>query len=144
MLQIDSKISFINQRLTVEEWQSHQRKHHHRTGKIIDPYLQQKNHHHKDPVIDFLFEYYAFRPSHLKRWSPGFGVMLEDADQDNTPDISELSVTEDGAFLNPDYFPDKRKRAARWILELLEKSLHKKPSFGCFGMHEWAMVYKAD
>src|SRR5699024_9369044 len=57
---------------------------------------------------------------------------------------SELSVTEDGAFLNPDYFPDKRKRAARWILELLEKSLHKKPSFGCFGMHEWAMVYKAD
>src|SRR5579883_982461 len=33
--------------------------------------------HEKHPVYDFLFEYYSFRPAHLLRWTPGFGVILE-------------------------------------------------------------------
>ena len=35
--------------------------------------------HEKHPVYDFLFEYYSFRPAHLLRWTPGFGVFLEGA-----------------------------------------------------------------
>ena len=30
----------------------------------------------KHPVVDFLFEYYRFRPSWLKRWHPGPDVIL--------------------------------------------------------------------
>lgn len=110
----------------------------------IDRYLERRQQHHKDPVMDFLFEYYAFRPSHLRRWSPGFGVLLRGNNQDTYPELSELSVRDKGAYLNPDFFPDKRKRSIRWMLNLLEMSRQKKPSFGCFGMHEWAMVYKKD
>lgn len=112
-------------------------------AEILDPYLAKRQHQHNDPVMDFLFEYYAFRPSHLKKWSPGFGVMLEDALPQDLPSFDEVSFNEEGAFLNPDYFPDHRKRSAKWILSLLKNSLNKEPAFGCFGMHEWAMVYNA-
>ncbi len=120
-----------------------QKEHQKKVAEIVDPYLQKKQHQHKDPVLDFLFEYYAFRPSHLKKWSPGFGVMLRNAVPQDLPSHDEMTFDESGAFLNPEAFPDHRKQGAEWILSLLENSLEKKPSFGCFGMHEWAMVYKA-
>ncbi len=136
--------TFIRKVLNNDDWQSQQNTHHDIIAKIVDPYLEKKQQQHKDVVLDFLFDYYAFRPSHLKKWSPGFRVLLKGADQKTAPSFSEISIVNDGAFLNPDYFPEKRKRAARWILSLLQNSLKNKPSFGCFGMHEWAMVYKAN
>src|SRR5699024_7782314 len=80
----------------------------------------------------------------LRRWSPGLGVLLLDADHAVAPEISNLVLTNSGAFLDPSHFPDNRRRAVRWILAVLESSGERKPSFGCFGMHEWAMVYKKD
>lgn len=99
--------------------------------------------HRKDPVLDFLFEYYAFRPSYLKRWSPGINRVLEIDQSDKLPEISELVVSEQRAFLDPQFFPQKRLKSVRWTLRVLKNSADKKPLFGCFGMHEWAMVYKA-
>ena len=34
----------------------------------------------KHPVADFLFTYYSYRPAQLRRWHPGAGVVLADAD----------------------------------------------------------------
>src|SRR5205814_8412397 len=34
------------------------------------------------PIDDFLFDYYSLRPSQLRRWSPGPGVLLLDASRD--------------------------------------------------------------
>jgi hypothetical protein len=144
---IESEIfipDYIDQCLTEADWQARQKHHQQEIAAVVDPYLQKKQHQNKDPVLDFLFDYYAFRPSHLKRWSPGMGVLLENANRQSAPSISELTVTDEGAYLNPVHFPENRKSSARWILSLLKKSLEKDPSFGCFGMHEWAMVYKAD
>ena len=94
--------------------------------------------------MDFLFEYYAFRPSALRRWSPGLGVRLELNESGDLPQIRELIVEGDYAYLDVNQFPKKRLKSFRWILQLLINSRSKKPAFGCFGMHEWAMVYKAD
>jgi hypothetical protein len=134
----------INRCLSRAEWLEQQRKHRQKISEIVDPYLRKKQEQHKDPVLDFLFEYYAFRPSHLKRWSPGLGVFLESADTQSAPEVSKLTIGDEGAWLNPDRFPGNRKSSAEWILSVLENSLENDPSFGCFGMHEWAMVYKAD
>lgn len=145
MIEMEVEIpSYIHQCLPVADWQARQKQHLQEMNEIVEPYLKKKQHQHKDPVLDFLFEYYAFRPSHLKRWTPGLGVLLKEADRQSAPPVSELSITSGGAFLNPKDFPDNRKLAARWILNLLQSSLEKDPSFGCFGMHEWAMVYKSD
>ncbi|WP_340106275.1 3-methyladenine DNA glycosylase [Rhodohalobacter sp. 8-1] len=131
--------------LSFDEWS--EKMNHHRTslGRILNPYLKKRSEQKKDPVLDFLFEYYKFRPSHLMRWSPGIGVdLLHGGQQDQLPEVSELSVNDDTAYLDPKFFPEKRLRATRWIHELLVKTNSRKPFFGCFGMHEWAMVYRAE
>src|SRR5699024_10220201 len=80
----------------------------------------------------------------VKRWSPGFGVFLENADEKAIPGLAGFRFTPQGGYLNQSNFSEKRKSSAKWISTLLENSLEKEPSFGCFGMHEWAMVYKAN
>lgn len=38
------------------------------------------HHDRKDPIFNFLFEYYHFKPRVLLQWTPGFDVHLLDAD----------------------------------------------------------------
>lgn len=134
----------IGQHLSFEEWNSLRTEHETVLSKLLDPYLEKRSHQKKDPVLDFLFEYYAFRPSHLRRWSPGIGVSLEVLPDVELPEVSELSLENERAWLNPGLFPQKRIRALHWTIQLLKETQHKKPFFGCFGMHEWAMVYRAE
>lgn len=125
-------------------WTAKMSQHEKALSEVLDPYLEKRSRQEKDPVLDFLFEYYAFRPSHLMRWSPGINTVIQFNDPSVLPEISEFAVENGVAFLNPDFFPQKRIRSAKWTLNLLEKSAERKPMFGCFGMHEWAMVYRAE
>jgi hypothetical protein len=130
--------------LSLQEWTTLKSEHESALSEMLDPYLEKRSRQMKDPVLDFLFEYYAFRPSYLRRWSPGIGVKLEIDPGGRFPEVSEL-VTEEGfARLNPEFFPQKRVKALKWTLNLLIANRSKKPFFGCFGMHEWAMVYRAE
>jgi hypothetical protein len=92
--------------------------------------------------MDFLFEYYRFRPSWLKRWHPGPDiVLLGDAARDylRWPEYQEI---ESGVGLNPAAFDPKRRDSLAWILSLLRTTAERPPQFACYGLHEWAMVYK--
>lgn len=130
--------------LSAQEWRSKLQDHKKKLSLILDPYLKGRSEQKKDPVLDFLFEYFKFRPSHLKRWSPGISTRLElDDHASDLPEISELIITGDSAFLHPGLFPEKHRKATQWIYELLIKTNDSKPFFGCMGMHEWAMVYRA-
>lgn len=143
-MQPQAKISeSIQDVLTGSQWTGLQEHHRKVVAGILSPYLEKRSSHIKDPVLDFLFEYYAFRPSRLQRWSPGFGTALEEAEE-SWPELSELTVTDGLARLDPALFPDNRSDSLNWILKLLKKSASRKPSFGCFGMHEWAMVYRTE
>lgn len=147
MIQTESQIDISYRILPHTEWVSQKKSHERELSEILDPYLKNRSEQKKDPVLDFLFEYYKFRPSHLLRWSPGTGVALEVQDESghaNLPAISELSLKNGFAVIDPMFFPDKRVRAVRWIHELLVKTNQSKPFFGCFGMHEWAMVYRSE
>jgi len=135
----------LSQVLPFEEWIIRKEHHERVLREILDPYLEKRSKHEKDPVLDFLFEYYKFRPSHLLRWSPGIGIALKhEGNTGQLPEVSELTVDDTTAFLDPAHFPEKRLRGAQWIRDLLVKTNHSKPFFGCFGMHEWAMVYRAE
>lgn len=136
--------SNIHSVLQRSEWIARKNDHEEQISGLIDDYLKRRQHQQKDPVVDFLFEYYAFRPSHLKRWTPGFGVFLKDATQGDDIELSELTFFESGACLDPALVPENRTSGIEWTLHMLEQSAQKKPSFGCFGMHEWAMVYKLE
>jgi hypothetical protein len=97
-----------------------------------------------DPVYDFLFDYYPFRPSHLKRWSPGIGVTLEGATPDQLDWADDFSVEDGGVFISPLSFPERRRPFLEWALKYLRGIANRPPQFSCFGLHEWAMVYRCD
>ncbi|MBX9579981.1 MAG: 3-methyladenine DNA glycosylase [Gemmataceae bacterium] len=95
----------------------------------------------KHPVHDFLFEYYSFRPAHLLRWTPGAEVVLEGA----TPDElgwAGFEPASGGLVLPAVAFPRQRVGYLRWAVDYLDAVGGREPSFGCLGLHEWAMVYR--
>lgn len=136
----DTAISRI---LPRRKWREQKRQHEERISSKIDGYLEKRSRQQKNPVVDFLFEYYRFRPSHLKTWSPGLGTLLEDVRPGDELSLEGLVLKNGEAFLDPCRFPGNRLDSLHWILNLLEQTAKSDPHFGCFGMHEWAMVYKA-
>ncbi len=137
------KVSYICNQLSPDQWRTQKKDHQQKISDLVDEYLEKRSHQKKDPVLDFLFEYYAFRPSYLKRWSPGLGTLLIDGASHDWP-FDEMATADGDSFLDISCFDGDRISSVKWILNVLEQSLNRKPSFGCFGMHEWAMVYKAD
>jgi hypothetical protein len=103
--------------------------------------LRRMSRREKHPVYDFLFEYYSFRPTHLLRWSPGFGVTLEGATREAVS-WAEFDVNDNGLSLSPARFPEHRFEYLRWAVDYLRATLDRESMFACAGMHEWAMVYR--
>lgn len=97
------------------------------------------------PVWDFLFEYYPLRPTHLKRWHPGVGVALADAADTPQATWRDYTTASDGTVtLDVASFLAHRRRDVEMVGRLLRAVDKRSPHFDCFGMHEWAMVYKTD
>ena len=90
------------------------------------------------PIDDFLWDYYSFRPAHLRRWHPGVGIGMTDADEHAQ---WHHYTTRDGiTFADPETLGERR-RSFEWIRDLLQRTLERPGTFSCFGLHEWAMVY---
>lgn len=92
----------------------------------------------RHPIDDFLWHYYSHRPTHLRRWHPGFGVALEQAEEHAT---WVHYATRDGLTFADRTAIGERRRAFTWMRDLLARTLEREPRFGCFALHEWAMVY---
>lgn len=123
------------------EWRPLQRAHEARLRPLVEASLRRRSRHEKDPVEDFLFEYYFHPPSHLLRWSPGVGVILRgEAAREflATPGFVE---TPDGVTADMAAMPEKRRESIPWVLELQRAIQSRRPALGCLGLHEWAMVY---
>lgn len=98
----------------------------------------------KDPIADFLFEYYSFPPGKLRRWSPGLGVVLSDTTPERTDEPKCYIAVPDGCTLDPSRFPEQRIPYLKWAVSYLDAVQNREPFYGCFGLHEWAMVFRTD
>lgn len=97
----------------------------------------------KHPVYDFLFEYYPLRPSHLARWHPGLGNALADAASSKQAGWRDYLVDPHGVVkADVAGFVARRGQSFVFIRSLLEGSRLNPALFDCFGLHEWAMVYR--
>ncbi|MCD6639692.1 MAG: 3-methyladenine DNA glycosylase, partial [Nocardioides sp.] len=103
-------------------------------------HLARRAEHVKHPVHDFLFTYYSYRPSQLRRWHPGFGVVLGDAPE--YADLTGYSVSPGGRATVTDDHVAGRRRVVEQLHRLLVATAGRTPHFGCFGLHEWAMVHR--
>ena len=98
----------------------------------------------KHPVEDFLFTYYANSVSALRRWHPGVGVGLGQAA--GTERATWRYHRTDGGVVTVDlaaYIAERGTRVAA-IRRLLTATVNRPGQFGCFGLHEWAMVHRLD
>ncbi|MCC5932738.1 MAG: 3-methyladenine DNA glycosylase [Balneolales bacterium] len=126
------------------DWMELARLHSGEVSKLTDGYVNDKSHQIQNPVMDFMFTYYQFRPAKLKKWTPGAFTFLESAKAEHGFDPRYFTFTTEGAIADMKLFPAKKIRGLRWITALLEFSAARQPNFGCCGLHEWAMVYGAD
>ena len=90
---------------------------------------------------DFLFTYYSFRPMALRRWHPGVGVVLEGPGVQEFAGMPGYVVDAEGARLGLELDCAKAEPTGR-IRDLLATTADRPPLLGCFGLHEWAMVYR--
>ena len=71
LLEIENILSF-------EEWTRRKKAHEQRTDTLLSEYLENRSRHQKQPVLDFLFEYYHFRPSKLRNWLRSLQMKMMD------------------------------------------------------------------
>jgi len=126
--------------LTETQWRVREAEHRARFSPLVAQHRARRSRGEKHPVYDFLFEYYSFRPAHLERWSAGFGVHLLGA----TSFDKNWHVGVDGTYLDIGAFPAHRIASLCDTLSLLTATAARESQFGCFGLHEWAMVYRSE
>ncbi|MFB9314128.1 3-methyladenine DNA glycosylase [Nocardioides plantarum] len=116
-------------------WRARAAAHEARVDALVAPHLERRSTHVKHPVHDFLFTYYAHRPAQLRRWHPGFGVRLADA-----PEYDGLRGYDAGAVAAS--YVEAQRPLLTALHRLLRATAARPAHTGCFGLHEWAMVYR--
>jgi hypothetical protein len=120
-------------------WRRRRAAHEKRVDGWLDAHLGRRRTGRKHPVQDFLFTYYSFRPAQLRRWHPGAGVTLAGA---SAAELGrDYRAVRDGAAVDPAAV-DRRRESLEWTRQLLTRTAARQPHLGCFGLHEWAMVYR--
>lgn len=131
--------------------------HHERAAALSDGFLARRSRREKHPVDDFMFTYYSMTPGQLKRWHPGGNAVVH-SDQARTRldwkfyrpltqaerrSLGILSTTA-AATVDAESFARERGTTVTYVRQLLQKTAGRPAQFGCFGMHEWAMVYRSE
>ncbi|MFI2101712.1 3-methyladenine DNA glycosylase [Isoptericola sp. NPDC019693] len=99
----------------------------------------------KHAIEDFLFTYYPTRVSHLRRWHPGPGVVLAGgAEHAGWRWYRPVALSDGGTgvTLDAEAFVADRGDTVRYVRALVSATAGRPGTFGCFGLHEWAMVYR--
>lgn len=134
-------------------WRKLEDEHRNIIQSFTGPFRERRSRNASHPVYDFLFTYYAFPPGKLEQWHPGINVRLaappnlEISDETAKPiqrfaedpryDFSDNCISLKRARLTQSLL-----RRLPWVIELLNKIRNTPARFGCFALHEWAMVYK--
>ncbi|KQS71146.1 hypothetical protein [Modestobacter sp. Leaf380] len=118
--------------------------HRQRLAPWVEPHQQRRSRHEAHPVWDFLFTYYSEPPARLLRWHAGVGTSVTGELAQERLGWPLYARLEDGSVgLDVEAFRAKRGAATGWTAGLLARTAGRAGQFGCFGLHEWAMVYRA-
>lgn len=131
-------------RLARDDWRRREAAHQERADELTAAHRDRAARREKHPVWDFLFTYYSYSPAQMRRWHPGAGVQLDDAPERAewrwyAPGSAVESVVPDAAA-----FAREKRPLASLVERMLRRTAARPGQFGCFGLHEWAMVYRAD
>lgn len=123
------------------EWQALAVAHHSTVEALTTEARHRKAAGVRHPIEDFMWTYYSQRPTQFLKWHPGAAAALEDAEE--FADERGYAVTDGTARVSAEFI-ETRREALQWMLDLQTSLFEREPRFGCFGLHEWAMVYQLD
>ncbi|MBM7503811.1 3-methyladenine DNA glycosylase [Agromyces aurantiacus] len=130
--------------LAAEEWRAREAAHAERADTLTAGHRARRARGEPHPIEDFLFTYYSYSPAVLRRWHPGAGVELADAAGTPRAEWRWYAAGATSGSLTVDVEAMRREKGA--MLDLVERMLRltaaRPGQFGCFGLHEWAMVYR--
>ncbi|TSD47346.1 3-methyladenine DNA glycosylase [Rhodococcus sp. KBS0724] len=122
------------------EWTARQALHFEKVEQLVGPHRARRSAGITHPVHDFLFTYYNFKPAQLRRWHPGYGVALEAGSE--YAEFSGYRIDESGCASVDRTVLDRRRHTVEFVGNLLNQTATRPAVLGCFGLHEWAMVYR--
>lgn len=128
--------------LKPREWQARADAYRLRLETFLAPHLQRIA--AGDPVPKFLFSYYSLRPRQLRNWNPGFGVALSGATAVRDFAGRRGYEAADGQVRVTEDFLRERTDTVSFIAGLLRATAGRPAQLNCFGLHEWAMLYRGD
>ena len=118
--------------------------HRQQAERWTQPYRQRRARNRMHPITDFLFIYYRNAPSQLEAWHPGLGVALEATRLPNGFNAKQYCFADGYARLAPEQMDAASQHRLSMALQLCRRVQERPGQFGCFGMHEWAMVYRGE
>lgn len=130
------------QTLDASQWQARAAIHLERAVKWTTPYRSRRAESTMHPVYDFLFIYYGFAPALLEYWHPGLDVVLETDSFPPGYNAKAYTLANGRIALDRSKLDSKTRKRLQWSLDLCRAVRNRPAQFGCFGMHEWAMVYQ--
>jgi hypothetical protein len=154
--------------LAQDEWRAREAAHAERVDRLVAGHLERAGRGVQHPVEDFLFTYYSLSPGRLRRWHPGAGTALagrgarERLTWRGYSTITAPMITgsgtessrsrridapdDDQGVVGVDVADLLRRRgdAVRHARDLLAATASRPAALHCFGLHEWAMVYRLD
>jgi hypothetical protein len=131
--------------LAHEDWSALADAHAARADAFTSGHRERRSRGERHAIEDFLFEYYPTKPAQLRRWHPGAGATLAPGPDGPAPHAAWRWYTTDdegGVALDVDGFLAERGDTVRYVVDLLTATLSRPAATGCFGLHEWAMVYR--
>ncbi|MCU1482660.1 MAG: hypothetical protein JWQ19_3446 [Subtercola sp.] len=125
------------------EWRQAETAHQRRADALTAGWRARRQTGETHAVDDFLFTYYPYKPSLLRRYHPGAGVILEHgADAERYAYKWYAEHARGGSFVDSAALLAARGATFGFIERLLGATAARPAQFGCFGLHEWAMVYR--
>lgn len=132
--------------LKTNEWKTRAKEHWELLSPMADAFVARRKAGKIHPVHDFLFTYYGLSPQKLKQWVPSFvqNIEFDFYDLGQYPWLNDFWYQTDSGILscNRKKLTPNMLGLASFVANLCRNILDRQSRFGCFGLHEWAMVYK--
>jgi hypothetical protein len=123
-------------------WVRHAHAHRDRVDAFCAPHRARRRTGRPHPVWDFLFTYYSLRPRQLRCWHPGFGVVLSGQQSREYLGRSGYGPVPGGVTVTVEHLRS-RADTVHFVAGLLRATAARPARLNCFGLHEWAMVYRS-
>ncbi|MEO7359860.1 MAG: 3-methyladenine DNA glycosylase [Gemmatimonadaceae bacterium] len=128
--------------LTTAQWQARALTHVQRVQRWTLPRRERRSRRETHPVYDFLFTYYSYSGGKLESWHPDPHESIVDSAEARERFNAPAYQAVNGVIQrNARALTAAEHKLFEQVLHILSTTQDRPANFGCYGMHEWAMVY---